>query len=116
MTHASPEHNSFWRVLLTIPLKFTLRLRAPAGECSSLFRDFNSNLATLLLGGGAEKLADCLDRASSFANQTTHVGLTHREKVGGFVTLLTMLDKHFVGKLDELLHHIAQKLVHTRIN
>jgi hypothetical protein len=27
-----------------------------------------------------------------------------------------MLDKHFVGKLDELLHHIAQKLVHTRIN
>ncbi len=68
----------------------------------------------MLLRGGGEEMPDGLDRTATLADQATDVALAHGEKVSGLLPVLPMGDRHFIGVFDELLHHVAQKLVHGK--
>jgi len=66
--------------------------------------------------GSGHEVADGLDGAASLADKAPDIAGAHGEEVGGLATLLTVVDHHVVRVFDELLHHIAQELVHGRIN
>ena len=66
----------------------------------------------MLLRCGGKQIPDALDRTATLADQATDVALAHGEKVSGLLPVLPMGDHHLIGVFDELLHHVAQELVH----
>jgi len=83
--------------------------------CKTLLHNLETDFQPLLLRRRIQQFADCLDGASSLANQTTHVAFVKGQEEEPLPAFFPMGQDRLPGILDELLHQIAQKLVHNRI-